>query len=180
MKPIYPALMVVGLALAGAVGFVHSGWFYVGADASDNAFMHWLLHTTMKRSVATQAADVQTAPNLDNPALIRMGAEHYQEMCMQCHLAPGLASTDIREGLNPKPPRLEYPAAHMSGKALFWVIKHGVRMTAMPAWGQTHPDHKIWALVAFVKQLPGMTETQYKTLTGGSEASPPPGGDKHE
>ena len=180
MKPIYPALVLTGLAVAGAVGFVYSGWFYVGADASDSAVMHWLLHRTMERSVATRAAGVHPEPDLDNPALIRIGAEHYQEMCVKCHLAPGMASTDIREGLNPKPPRLEHPAAHMSGKALFWVIKHGVRITAMPAWGQTHPDHKIWALVAFVKQLAGMTETQYNALTGGSEASSLPGGDQHE
>jgi hypothetical protein len=85
-----PILVVLAVVAAGLVGFVYSGWYDVGADVSESGFMRWLLHTTMERSVATRAAQVGPAPDLEDPARIRIGAEHYKEMCVQCHLAPGV------------------------------------------------------------------------------------------
>lgn len=47
----------------------------------------------------------------------------------------------------------------------FWIIKHGIRMTGMPAIGKTHDDKKIWAMVAFLKKLHGMSPAAYQKLT---------------
>ena len=55
-------------------------------------------------------------------------------------------------------------AGKIPTRELFWVIKHGIKMTGMPAWGPTHSDDKIWAMVAFVKTLPDMTPAQYKAM----------------
>src|SRR3546814_15521897 len=52
----------------------------------------------------------------------------------------------------------------------FWIIKHGIKMTAMPAWGKTHPDPLIWDMVAFVRKLPGMSPTEYKQLVASAPA----------
>ncbi len=171
MKAVSIAVLILVAAAAGAAAVLYTGRYDIAADAPDNSFVHWVLRTTMERSVAKRSAGVGAAPNLDDPALVRLGADHYREMCVQCHLAPGVASTEIRQGLNPRPPRLDHAVTHMSDQALFWVIKHGVRMTAMPAWGKTHSDRKIWAMVAFLKQLPGMTAAQYQTLAGSDEMS---------
>jgi mono/diheme cytochrome c family protein len=46
----------------------------------------------------------------------------------------------------------------------FWVVKHGVKMTGMPAWGVTHDDELLWDVVAFVRKLPELTPEQYETL----------------
>jgi mono/diheme cytochrome c family protein len=46
----------------------------------------------------------------------------------------------------------------------FWIIKHGIKMTAMPAWGATHSDAQIWNIVAFFQAMPGMTPEIYKAL----------------
>ena len=35
----------------------------------------------------------------------------------------------------------------------FWIIKHGVKMTGMPAWGVTHDDEMLWDVVALVRKL---------------------------
>lgn len=180
MKYLGLIVALFGLALAAAVGFVYSGWYNVGADVPDNGIVRWVLHTTMERSVARRAAKVGAAPELNNPALIRIGAEHYREMCVQCHLAPGVESTEIRTGLNPQPPTLETAVEHMNDQSLFWVIKHGVRMTAMPAWGKTHSDRKIWAMVAFLKRLPGMTAEEFHALAGREADSPATHDHEHE
>ena len=108
-------------------------------------------------------------PKLDNPALIAEGAENYAEMCTGCHLAPGMQDTEIRKGLYPQPPNLALDGVDNPAEA-FWIIKHGIKMTAMPAWGATHDDAKIWAMVAFLGKLPAMSPAEYGNLTAGADA----------
>ena len=50
------------------------------------------------------------------------------------------------------------------------MIKHGVKMTAMPAWGRTHNDQLIWDMVAFVGKLPSMSPAQYKSTVASAPA----------
>jgi hypothetical protein len=90
-------------------------------------------------------------------------------MCEGCHLAPGVGDNELRQGLYPKPPDLTRPRER-GPAATFWIIKHGLKMSAMPAWGVTHDDRSIWGLVAFLQQLPSMDPTEYRNLTGSAEA----------
>lgn len=169
IKAIKGLLLLILLAVIGAVAFIYSGVYDIGADSPHFAVTRWALHTTMDRSVARHAEEVTAPANLNDPAVIRMGAEHYAEMCVGCHLAPGKTNSELREGLYPKPPELAYSVGDMSPAELFWITKHGVKMSAMPAWGKTHPDDKIWALAAFMQKLPRMTPAQYNALTASSE-----------
>jgi mono/diheme cytochrome c family protein len=89
------------------------------------------------------------------------GAGLYTEMCSGCHLGPGLEKTEISQGLYPRAPEL-FREPQRSAKEQFWMIKHGVKLTAMSAWGKTHSDDLIWDMVAFVRQLPKMSAAQYK------------------
>lgn len=69
--------------------------------------------------------------------------------------------------MRPMPPHLTEAAAHWEPKEVFWVVKHGIKMWGMPAFGPAHDDEALWGLVAFVKQLPGMTPEAYEAATGG-------------
>ncbi|HEY2426011.1 MAG TPA: cytochrome c, partial [Pseudolabrys sp.] len=51
----------------------------------------------------------------------------------------------------------------------FWAIKHGIKLTAMPAWGTTHDNTAIWNIVAFLQKLPDLTPEQYTSLTAAAE-----------
>ena len=51
----------------------------------------------------------------------------------------------------------------------FWVIKNGIKLTGMPAWGASHTDDDIWALVAFINQLDEMSADEYLEITAGGE-----------
>ena len=46
----------------------------------------------------------------------------------------------------------------------FWVVKHGLKMTGMPAWGVTHDDELLWDVVAFLRKLPELSADQYRAL----------------
>lgn len=156
-------IVVVGISIA----YAYSGLYNPAATEDHNAVTAWYLHTIMERGVETRAEGVDV-PDLSSPDLVREGAEHYAEMCAGCHLAPGQTSSEIREGLNPKPPALPRIAKYLEPKEIFWVVKHGVRMTGMPAWGVTHSDQKLWAVTAFVRKLDGMSPERYQELTHAS------------
>ena len=151
------AAIIIGL------GVLYAGIFNVAADYPHAALTRWLLHTGMKESVRYHARDIKVPP-LDRPHMVMMGFRHYREMCVKCHLAPGVKSSEIRQGLMPRPPKLQRVVGGLKPAELFWIVKHGVRMTAMPAWGKTHSDDKIWAIVAFLEKLPNMTAAQYQQM----------------
>jgi mono/diheme cytochrome c family protein len=91
------------------------------------------------------------------------------EMCQGCHLKPGKSETEMRQGLYPKPPDFSNMQERVDPQEAFWVIKHGIKLSAMPAWGKSHGDDKLWPLVAFVRKLPGMSPAEYaeyKALAG--------------
>lgn len=158
--------IIVGLAvIAAAIVFAYydSGRYSVSALYPDRPAVANFLDTTMTRSVQRHAARVK-APSLDSPAMFRLGFQHYRGMCVECHAAPGVEPEELAKGLNPSPPALVESAGDWKPSELFWLTKNGVRMTGMPAWGSTHSDEEIWAIVAFVQRLPKLSEAEWKTL----------------
>jgi mono/diheme cytochrome c family protein len=91
-------------------------------------------------------------------------------MCTGCHLGPGLEKSELSQGLYPSAPELAR-GDDLSPAEQFWTIKHGVKLTAMPAWGKTHNDDLIWDMVAFIRQMPKMSPAQYKAAVASAPES---------
>lgn len=163
MKLSITALLIAGALVASVFAFVYAGIFNVAADVPHAALTNTIMETVRFRSIATRAKDVRPPP-LDDVKLIATGARHYAGMCSGCHLAPDETNdSDMRAGLYPKPPDLTKRIQASPAEA-FWVIKHGIKMSGMPAWGITHDDASIWGLVAFLQKLPELTPAQYQAL----------------
>ena len=160
---------VAVVLIAGSI-FVWSGAYNIGADAPHARVTARLIGALREHSIESRAATIQS-PNLDDPKLVEEGAGHYMEMCTGCHLAPGMDDSEIRHGLYPKPPNLTRFAPDPS--EAFWVIKHGIKMSGMPAWGPTHTDQMIWAMVAFLQQQPKMSAAQFRKLAASAAAAEP-------
>jgi mono/diheme cytochrome c family protein len=163
MKCINGLLWLAVIALIAGVVVMFSGVINVAATDPHNPVTRFILSTTMDNSVRAHAKGI-TAPALDDPQMVMEGFRHYREMCVGCHLAPGIDSTGISEGLMPRPPKLQEAVDEWTPEELFWVTKNGVKMTGMPAWGPTHSDAKIWTIVAFLEKLPDMTAEQYQEM----------------
>jgi len=149
------------VAIAGVAAFVWSGVYNIGADAHHTKPVLALMQALRERSIEHHAENI-VLPNLDDPQLILKGAGQYAAMCTGCHLAPGMAENEMRPGLYPQPPELA--RRRLDPREAFWVIKHGIKMSAMPAWGGSHDDPTIWSMVAFLQKLPGMTPAEYKAI----------------
>ena len=159
------ALTVVFVVLSGALGaalFIESGFYNIGADDHHTKAVLALITQLRDRSIETRLGEIK--PQLTaTPAMIKSGAEHYAVLCVGCHLAPGVAKSDLRAGLYPHPPSLAQEDVQESRRA-FWIIKHGIKMSAMPAWSKTLDDAAIWDVVAFVRKMPSLTAEDYQQL----------------
>jgi mono/diheme cytochrome c family protein len=160
-------VVVIGLVLGAGTVFGLGG-YDVAADEPHWATTDYLLGAIRQRSIAARATSVQAPADLDAEKRIGKGAIGYAEMCAGCHLSPGVANTELREGLRPQPPDL-VKAPVRDSKRAFWVIKHGIKMTGMPAWGRSHKDDQIWSMVAFLHKLPDLSPQRYRALTAGAK-----------
>lgn len=153
------------LTLAGVLGLtvVYAGLFNVSALWEDPVLVRWILNETRENSVSSRAASIEV-PALGDMEQVEEGFRSFREMCAICHTPPEASDSPTAQGLNPEAPDLAKRALHMSEAELFWVIKNGVRMTGMPAWGPTHKDPELWSIVAFVKTLPDMSGADYKIM----------------
>ena len=131
--------LVLVLLVAGLVGLAYSGLPSVAASADEPGTLRWLLQTTRQHSVARHAAQI-AVPDLSQGELVTAGAADFDAMCAHCHGGPGREPFVAAGDMSPPPPDLAPVAGRRSPAELFWVIKHGIRMTGMPAWGATHSD----------------------------------------
>lgn len=152
---------VVAAALAGAL-FVEFGVYNIGADDHHTKLTLAIIVQLRDRSIEARLGSIK--PQLEaTPAMVKAGAQQYATLCVGCHLAPGIAKSEVRTGLYPHPPNLAQEELQESRRA-FWIIKHGIKMSAMPAWQKTLDDAAIWDVVAFVRKMPAMSPEEYQQL----------------
>jgi mono/diheme cytochrome c family protein len=163
MRIIAAILVAALVVLLSGLAALYAGLYDVAATKPHSPVTSWLLETARTRSIKAHAASIQAPPGLDDPAKVIIGVEHYAAHCAVCHGAPGVPKGDIAHGLYPQPPNLAETAKRYSPGELFWILKNGIKMTGMPAWND-HSDDELWATVAFVKKLPGMSEEEYAKL----------------
>jgi mono/diheme cytochrome c family protein len=170
MRTVVSTLLIAGLMiLLGASAVVYSGFYDVAATVPHWPVTVWLLEAARTRSIKAQAAGIAVPPGLDDPAKVIIGVEHYAAHCAVCHGAPGVPKGDIAQGLYPPPPDLTKTAPLYTPAELFWILKHGIKMTGMPSWSD-HSDDELWATVGFLEKLPSMSEQDYANLVMASIA----------
>ena len=166
---------VIGIA-AGAT-FVASGVYNVAAVEQHTAPVFWTLYAAMRQSVRHHAAQIQP-PSLDDPTLTERGRALYDEHCRQCHGAPGIAPEPFALGLTPTPLNLANMAREWPARDLFWVVKNGIKMSAMPAWEFRLSEQDLWAVTAYLQRLPGESPAQYRAAVGQRRDRPPTSADR--
>ncbi|HWI16020.1 MAG TPA: c-type cytochrome [Burkholderiales bacterium] len=159
------AIALAAIALCGIVAaalVIAGGLYNVAATEQHFAPVYHAMQATMLSSVRRRARDIVAPPSSVSSA--SSGAALYREHCVPCHGAPGIAPRAFALGLNPQPANLVYTARNWSVREVVWVVKHGIRMTGMPAWSYRFSDEEIWAVSAFVKRLPELTPEDYAAL----------------
>jgi cytochrome c553 len=166
--------VIVVLAAAALGGLLVAASGIVPLAASDGHWRitEWLLHFGMRRSVATHSVGVPELA-LDEPWLVLKGAGHYELGCRPCHGSPGLLPPQVARAMLPPPPYLPPRIDHWQPEELFYIVKHGVKLTGMPAWPSQARDDEVRAMVAFMLTMPELDAERYHRLVHGEAASAP-------
>ena len=164
MKPLLVLLLAAAalaalLAGAGAM-LVYGGLYNVAATAQHSQPVYSLLETALKHSVRLRARDIET-PDLDNPDRISRGAALFHGKCVQCHGAPAVSQDDIGKSMQPLPGPLVDALQRWRPREIYWITRHGIKMSGMPAWELRLDDAQLWDVVAFVQRLPELTPQAY-------------------
>jgi cytochrome c553 len=160
------AFVAVGLTI-GILG-VASGIVPITASSGHWPITAWLLHFAMRRSVATHTLWLE-APPLEETWLAVKGAAHYEIACRGCHGSPEEPYPTVAQHMTPRPPYLVDVLEEWEPAELFYVVKHGVKFTGMPAWPAQQREDEVWAMVAFLRQLADLDAAGYRRLVDGEE-----------
>jgi mono/diheme cytochrome c family protein len=163
MKIALAAAALFALLLAGAAAFVYSGFYDISATDQHLPPTYYAIRKTMERSVERRAKDIRV-PALDSPQQLERGVVLFRAHCVQCHGAPGVAPEPFALGLTPLATPLQRSGLERTPAELYWVVKHGIKMTAMPAWEFRMSEDEMWAVVAFIKRLPYYSVPEYQAL----------------
>jgi len=162
------ALLAAGMVAA------WSGIVPIAASSGHWAITDWFLHWTMQNSARTYSA-FQTPETVRDDTALVSAAGHFRQACQVCHGAPGAPPSPAMQAATPPAPNLAETAARYSDRELFWIVRHGVKYTGMPAWPQGARDDEIRRMVGFIRRLPTMSALEYRTLTPSAAASDPQG-----
>lgn len=157
-------VVLLVLGLAGAALFVGGGLYHVGSTRQHWQPVYSLLETTMRQSVRLRARGIEVPP-LDSPQLVARGAQCFRDKCVQCHGAPGVAQGDIGRSMQPLPGPLVDAHLRWQPREVYWITRHGIRMSGMPAWEYRLSEQDLWAVTAFVGRLPSLSAQDYARAT---------------
>ncbi|MDT8068680.1 MAG: c-type cytochrome [Terriglobia bacterium] len=147
---------IIGVVITLAVIFggfyltVSQGWFPVGADNPPGA---------LERKYANMAMDAYVEkhmPQGNNPVQanssnLMEGAILYEKHCALCHGGGKDRTSPLAHKFSPPVPQILQRIPHDPDAHLFWMVKHGARMTGMPSWEGVMSDDEIWKTVSFIK-----------------------------
>ncbi len=177
MRLLFGIAIAFLLLIAALAVFVWSGRYDVAATVPHSNIVAWLMEEARDRSIEFHSRGIQPRA-LNDRELTKTGFNEYHAMCRLCHGAPGYPPNEFAQGLYPKPP--DWGAKIMkelSEAELYWIVRNGIKMTGMPAFGPTHKDEELWAIVAFWKRMTRMQPKEYKVMSkeveGEKEAEDP-------
>lgn len=161
-----------GLAAVLGLGIAWLGLVPIAASTEHWAPAQWFLHFTMRQSVQAQAGGVKP-PSMSDPLRVQRGAGAYASACANCHGAPGQAPQLFASRMIPPAPPLTDAIASWQPQELYWIVRNGIKYTAMPAWAAPGRDDEVWDVVAFLSELPQLGPLRYRQLAHGMAGAGP-------
>ncbi len=147
-----------------------------GFSARDEPFAAEVFLARRMRNWAVPAnARKMKNPFSDSAEAVASGRAHFADHCASCHGNDGRGKTEIGQNLYPKAPDMwGTDTQSLSDGEIFSIIKNGVRLTGMPAYGQdtSEDDPATWHLVSFIRHLPWITPKELEEMSQMNPVSP--------
>jgi mono/diheme cytochrome c family protein len=116
---------------------------------------------TLEKSIAMPSLDAsisRRAPDIKNPvgptdANLIAGMKIYQANCAVCHGDLNHSRAMLADALYPRAPQFVDDAPDMPEYQNFYIVKHGIRLSGMPAWGQSLSESQMWRVITFLSHM---------------------------
>jgi mono/diheme cytochrome c family protein len=144
------AIAAYGFAAFVLIASAKLGVLPVQADVVPGKLEARLLGSALHAAVARHASGA-TNPMRPSKENLVSGAKVYREMCSRCHGGSRESDSTYGRSFYPPAPQLPLTRTSYSDSEMFWIVKHGIRNTAMPAWGNLLSDEEIWQVVALLQ-----------------------------
>jgi mono/diheme cytochrome c family protein len=152
MKTFLPGVIAAFVLLPlAAIGYFSLGLADVPSDTKPPAWESRLMQSAVHASVRRSASGIQAPPTGNVEESMVEGGKLYFEGCMGCHGEPGKFQEDRSN--YPPVPQLAQVGTQYSEAEMYWIIKHGIRNTAMSAYGRFYSDKQMWALASFLRRI---------------------------
>jgi thiosulfate dehydrogenase len=145
---------VLGVA-AGAYIYVHYGFMNMQADRTPGRIESMYMGSAMDHYAERHAPRVQNPIQLTEANLVD-GVRLYKSNCAVCHGGPDKPISNVGLGFNPPVPQFLKEAPDMPENENYWIIRHGIKMTGMPAWDKVLSDTDIWKVTTFLSMMGGL------------------------
>lgn len=172
----FMAGIIIGVAgfAAGAYVYVHHGYFDMRADRAASRIEHIYMRGAMDKYADRYAPKMSNPVAPTDPNLVD-GIRLYKNNCAVCHGALEQPSSKVGAGFSPPAPQFLKEAPDMPENQNYWIVKHGIRMTGMPAWDKVLSDTDIWKLTTFLGQMKNLNKSSpvvQAAWTAGGQAEP--------
>jgi mono/diheme cytochrome c family protein len=162
-KILLGAVLTLALLLLSALVVTRLGLMPVSADGIHSRLEARIMPMVLHASIVRHASG-DTSPVPLNEDNLKAGVDTYKAMCVRCHSTPEGNASVYGQSFYPPAPQLPKGMAQYTDSQLFWLIKHGIRNTGMPALGGMLSDEEIWQIVSLLKNsqdLPPSVEAEW-------------------
>jgi len=149
---VWGAVSAIVVLAVGVLGYLELGFASVAADARPSAWEASLMTSAVHASVRRRAPTIENPLPRSDDTLIA-GGRLYMNDCVGCHGAPGQPPSDFGATFYPRVPQFPRMGSQYSEAQLFWVAKHGVRMSGMYPQSPGYSDSQLWSLASFISRI---------------------------
>ena len=168
IRGILVTILVIGFGLWIYLRF---GFADLRANVQLSRFESDLALTALNASAARHAPQQQN-PIQSTEGNLLDGARLYRDKCADCHGRPDNPESDYGRSFYPRAPQFMKTRPFRPENQNFYIIKNGVRWTAMPAWGNIMADSEIWQVVTFLNRLDNLPASIQQELHKPAGSSP--------
>ncbi len=134
----------------GSLAYLRLGFAEVAADIPPSHWERALMFGSVHASVRRRAPEMSNPVPPTDENLIA-GGKIYLGECSGCHGTPGKPAEP--ESLYPPVPQLPTAGTDYTEAQIFWVAKHGIRMSGMFINGKWDSDQKLWTVAGYIKRI---------------------------
>ncbi len=144
--------VAVILLVGGMYAYVRQGHVDPRADIPVSSFEKNQAMAALDSSIDRRSPETKN-PVAADEANLTAGIKLYQSNCSGCHGDITHAESPLSESFYPRAPQFMHDAPDMPENQNFYLIKHGIRWSGMPAWEHVMTDQQIWQVVTFLSHM---------------------------